>query len=134
MHHIVVHVMAQSITIRREYGAYSVIHGRDGYGEGRVATLQPVTEEIADEIRGKIPDVDGTPVVYIGDSPNKHYYQSHDLDELDDAIVDAILNNSLDLVLVDGADGGWKRWDGRPEWSESYIDFSEAEVVSGENQ
>lgn len=134
MHHIVVHVMELSITIRREFDAYSVIHGTNGYGKGRVAVLQPITEDIADEIRGEIPDVDGTPVIYIGDSGGKNYYQSHDFDELDEPVRDAILNNDQNLVLIDNVEGGWKKWDGRPEWSENYIDFTDAEIVTEADQ
>jgi hypothetical protein len=31
--------------------------------------------------------------------------------------------------ILAGTDGGWDSWDGRPEFSTSYVDISEAEKV-----
>lgn len=105
-------------------------------GEGRVISDFPaatkefavvtVSEDLADEVRGEIPDVDGTPVMVVGTHFGKNFYQS------DGRTVPVDLLEKLrerDMVLVRDVDGGWASWDGRPEWSESFIDFSEAEAV-----
>lgn len=34
--------------------------------------------------------------------------------------------------VVTGVDTGWHNWEGRPEWSDRYVDFGEAEFWSSE--
>lgn len=119
--------MAPINTIRREFGSYSVLKHNE-FGKERVAVLKPITDDIADYIRGELPETDGEPVLYIGDSGGKHYYRSHDLSELDDWVIEAAEEHGL--TIIDNVDGGWETWDGRPEWSESYIDFNDAEIAT----
>lgn len=85
-----------------------------------------ITEDLADRVRGEIPETEGTPVMQIGTSLGKHYYTS------DSRTVPVDVLEKLearDLTLVDDVAGGWAQWEGRPEWSETYVDFSEAEAV-----
>lgn len=114
-------------SIRYDFGAYNVMEHHN-FGKRIVAVLKPITEEIADNIRGEIPDVDGTPVLYIGDSGAKNYYQSHDLSELQDGVIEIAEENGLKIIT--GVDGGWSSWEGRPEWSETYIDFTDSTIVN----
>jgi hypothetical protein len=79
-----------------------------------------------DEIRGgSKADIEGT-VVYGGDSLSKHYIDSYDLSEVPETVIDALPE---DVTLLDNVDGGWASWDGRPEFSTSYVDIGEAEEV-----
>lgn len=84
-------------------------------------------EGIADCIRGEIPDTDGKPVVYVGVSLAKHYWTSKDHTGIPVDVIEALEENGLQLIA--NVDGGWANWDGRPEWSETYIDFEDAGVV-----
>ena len=84
-------------------------------------------DAMADEIRGEIQMPDGQPVIYIGDNFGKHYYRSKDFETVPVDVLEWL--NANDFVLVRNVDGGWVKWEGRPEFSDSYVDFSEAEVV-----
>ena len=89
--------------------------------------LRFLDESIADHVEGEIPDVDGTPVVHIGDNFAKNFHTSHDSDPIPVDVLEWMDDN--DLVLVRGVDGGWLSWEGRPEWSDSEADLSDAEAV-----
>jgi hypothetical protein len=79
-----------------------------------------------DNIRGGTKaDIEGT-VTYGGDSLSKHYITSHDLSEVPNAVLEAVAEHA---TILDNVDGGWARWDGRPEFSTSYVDISDATVV-----
>jgi hypothetical protein len=80
-----------------------------------------------DRIRGgtKV-DIEGT-VTYVGDSLNKHYVRSHDFDEVPQEVIDKVTERGL-TVLKD-VEGDWASWNGRPEFSNSYVDISDAEPV-----
>lgn len=75
-------------------------------------------------------DIEGV-VTYGGDSVAKHYTTSHDFDEVPAAVLDAVGERA---VVVDGVTGGWANWEGRPEWSETYVDVSAVEVVAPEGE
>lgn len=87
----------------------------------------PLDAEIADETRGELPETRGHPVAYVGDDLGKHYWTSSDPDEVPADVHEALEDS--EKVLVDGVTGGWSNWDGRPEWSETYVDYSDAVVV-----
>lgn len=79
-----------------------------------------------DKVRGgKKADIEGL-VTYGGESLSKNYIKSYDFDEVPEAVIEAVGERA---TVVDGVGGGWDNWDGRPEWSNTYIDISEAEVV-----
>lgn len=118
--------MAPIHSVRYDYGMYSVLKHKT-FGKEQIALFKPLTEDIADKVRGDIPDVDGTPVLYIGNSGAKNYYQSHDVSELDEWVIEAAEEEGL--KIIDNVDGGWSSWEGRPEWSESYIDLTDATVL-----
>jgi len=84
---------------------------------------------VGDEVRGGTKaDLEGV-VTYGGESLAKHYIKSHDLDEVPADVVEAVAEHA---VVVDGVTGGWKTWEGRPEWSETFVDLSGSEVVAPE--
>lgn len=73
-------------------------------------------------------DFEGTNAyVYVGERGSKHYLTSHDLSEVPRPYLDDIVER---VTLLDNVDGGWENWDGRPEFSETYIDLSDATVVT----
>jgi len=106
-------------------------HGDKPQGRRKVGQFAFVrldhAERAADSVRGERPDTEGTPVTYIGDSFGKHYYQSHSHEDIPVDVFEALSEDGLDLVT--GVGGGWSNWDGRPEWSESYLGYDDAEVV-----
>jgi hypothetical protein len=66
-----------------------------------------------DEVRGGTKaDLEGV-VTYGGESVAKNYIKSHDLDEVPADVVEAVAEHA---VVVDGVTGGWKTWEGRPEF------------------
>jgi len=80
----------------------------------------------ADHIKGELPDVDGTPVVYVGNTLNQKvaHNNAKDTGSLPKNVREKLSGSGL--VLLDGVDFGWETWDGRPEWSESYVDYTGA--------
>lgn len=79
-----------------------------------------------DEVRGGTRnEIEGT-VTYGGDSVSKHYITSHDMSGVPQAVLDTVAEYA---TILDGVDGGWASWDGRPEFSTSYVDISEATAV-----
>lgn len=81
----------------------------------------------ADEVRGDPDEFPDTAVIYIGETTAKHFYTSHDLDALLDDHREAI--EDAGHVIIDGVGGGWSNWEGRPEFSDWYVDVSNAEVL-----
>lgn len=90
-----------------------------------------ITDDMADYIRGEIPEVDGMPVMCIGSNFGKHYYSS-DSRTVPVDVLEKL--NERDMVLVDNVGGGWENWEGRPEWSDYYIDFSDATVIDMDSE
>jgi hypothetical protein len=81
-----------------------------------------------DRIRGgDKSDIDRA-VTYVGDSLSKHYVRTHDMSEVPDRVLDRVQNAGY--TILDGVEGGWANWDGRPEFSETFVDISEATAVS----
>lgn len=79
----------------------------------------------ADQIRGgKKKDVEGL-FVYTGNSSANNYPAEGDLEEVPDEVLEAV-----EPTVVKNIDSGWASWDGRPEFSTSYVDISEAEEVA----
>lgn len=66
-------------------------------------------------------------IVYCGDSHAKHYYESKSLSDVPQYVLDYIKES--EYTLVDGVEAGWENWGGRPEFSEAYHDFSNAEII-----
>lgn len=114
--------------VNRDGYMTTVRTGRSQQLEGSYAFVRlDAATDSADVVRGDEPDVDGTPVAYIGDSFGKHYYTGRSTDEVPAEVVEELESN--DLVLVDGFDGGWESWDGRPEFSTTYADLESVELV-----
>lgn len=79
-----------------------------------------------DKIRGgNKADIEGC-VVYGGDSISKNYITSYDLSEVPDDVIDTVTEK---VTLLDNVDGGWSSWEGRPEFSTTYVDISDAEQI-----
>jgi len=79
-----------------------------------------------DRIRGGTKeDIEGA-VTYGGDSLSKYYIRSHDMDGIPNVVLQAVDEHA---TILDDVDGGWANWDGRPEWSDSYVDISDATIV-----
>lgn len=77
-----------------------------------------------DRIRGgNKKDIEGK-VTYVGDNLSKHYITSSDMGEVPGEVSEAVPDT---FTVVDNIDGGWASWDGRPEFSTSYIDISDME-------
>lgn len=87
--------------------------------------------EVCDYVRGEVPETDGTPVMYIGDSFGNYYYTSSATSGIDVDVLEWLVDKGL--ALIEGVDGGWESWEGRPEFSDKYVDFREAEVVNVES-
>lgn len=102
--------------------------GSEKVGQYAFARLDHA-EGYADDVRGDRSGlaVDGTPVIYIGDSFGKHYFRAHGHESVPVDVFEALRDQGKTLVA--GVDGGWANWDGRPEWSTTYLDYSDAEVV-----
>lgn len=80
-----------------------------------------------DVVRGDVPDADGPVLAYVGDHFNCHYYTSKSRDGIPVDVYEALVDR--DALLLEDVDGGWRNWNGRPEWSETYIDLRDAEPV-----
>lgn len=105
-------------TVYSDYGHVFVREGSDQYAFRRLTS--------GDVLDTPIENVD-RPVVFVGDSMANHYVNERSLDKVPDAILSAVRDEGY--TIVSGVDGGWKEWNGRPEFSESYLDASEAHVV-----
>jgi len=124
--HYVARVTLMESTYNEQYGAWEPSQPER---VGQYAFVPLDADWVADRIRGEVVETEGTPAGYIGNSTGKHYYQPADHDELPADVLAAM--RDAGLTLVDGFEGGWADWDGRPEWSESYLDVSETSVVAG---
>jgi hypothetical protein len=81
----------------------------------------------ADTIRGgDKADIEGT-VTYVGDNLANYYVVSKNLSGIPDEVVEAVAEQGL--TVIDGVDGGWVSWNGRPEFSDTYVDVSDTSVV-----
>jgi len=100
---------------------------KGGEKVGQYAFVRLDRSDVADDVRGDVPASDGPVVAYIGGSFGKHYYRSKSRDSIPVDVYEALAKN--DALLLEGVDGGWSNWDGRPEWSETYVDVSDAERV-----
>lgn len=79
-----------------------------------------------DKIRGGTKaDIEGC-VTYGGDSLSKNFIQSHDLSEVPQEVLSEVTDR---FTLLDNVDGGWASWDGRPEFSTTYVDISDATEI-----
>ena len=101
--------------------------GPGAYPRAAFTTVATAAER-ADEVRGDLDALPDNAVIFIGETTGKNYYVSHDLDVLRDDFREAI--ESAGYTIVDGVSGGWSNWDGRPEWSDNYLDVTGAEVVT----
>lgn len=81
-----------------------------------------------DRIRGGDKESLEGAVAYVGDDLAKHFVVSKDLDEVPEAVIEAVTEEGF--AVMDGVDGGWASWDGRPEFSTTYVDVSDATVVA----
>lgn len=86
-----------------------------------------LTNGMGDKIRGHFPETDGTAVIHVGNNFGKHYWVSHDDTTVPIDVLEWLRDNGYSFVT--NVDGGWDSWDGRPEFSTSYIDFTEATVM-----
>lgn len=102
--------------------------GSEKVGQYAFARLDHA-EAAADDVRGDRSelDVDGRGVIYIGSSFGKHYFRAHDHESVPVDVFEALCDEGV--ALVAGVGGGWANWDGRPEWSETYLDYADAETV-----
>ena len=82
---------------------------------------------IADKIRGDVPRCDETPIMYIGDSTAKHYYTSHDVRNCPVDVLEWL--DEHNVAVFESIEGGWSPWNGRPEFSETKIDYRNAQRV-----
>jgi len=85
--------------------------------------------EIADKIRGDIPecDRDRTPIMYIGDSTAKYYYTSDDVENCPVDVLEWLYRHKV--TVFENIGGGWSPWNGRPEFSKTKIDYRDAKRV-----
>lgn len=105
-------VLEQSETLRKQAGTYG---------------FAVVTDDAADRVTG-VPDVEGTPIIYVGSNVGKHYWDSKATDSVPADLIRYLHNSGYQLV--EGVDGGWIRWEGRPEWSDTYMDAEGWTAVS----
>jgi hypothetical protein len=73
-------------------------------------------------------DYDRPAAVYVGTKGSKHYITSSPLSNVPKEYLQYILDRE-NLTLLDNVDGGWESWEGRPEFSETYIDLDDATVI-----
>jgi len=107
-------------TIRRAYRDFGVIIVETTHNQ---YIFSPLT---GDKIRGgNKADLEGK-YAYTGDSSTNNYISESSLDEVPDAVLDAAQDHG---TIVRNVDGGWDSWDGRPEFSTTYIDVSDMELV-----
>ena len=112
-----------------ETGEIIVSPGAGPYARPR-SVFVPIDEAASrcDEVRGDLDALPDNAVIYIGDTTAKYYWRSNDPADIPLKHRGAL--DAHDYVIVDGIGGGWVRWEGRPEWSDRYIDVSSAEVIA----
>lgn len=111
----------------------ATIHTVRQYRSGILVETRNATYAFAylrgDHIRGGgKADIEGT-VTYVGDSLGKNYVNSKSLDDVPDAVVKAAAEQGT--VVLENVDGGWADWNGRPEFSDTYVDIRNSRVVAG---
>jgi hypothetical protein len=112
--------MNGTTTIRRAYRRQNTIVVETTHNKYVFSTLR------GDRVRGGMKkDLEGC-YAYTGDSGSNNYIAEKSPDEVPDAVLEAAAEYG---TIVRNVDGGWASWDGRPEFSTSYVDVSEAEVV-----
>lgn len=118
----------QMVRVRRTYRLRNniIVQTDNGHYHYRLAT-----PEYADRVFGLDDSVPDNAVVHTGKSSN-YYHPSHSLDDIPDVVVDAVVDRGF--VVVGPVDAGWHRWEGRPEFSANYADFSDADVLAGDEQ
>jgi len=94
---------------------------------GQYAFARLDRDNVADVVRGNLPDADGPVYAYIGRHFGVNCYRSKDREGIPVDVYEELTAHGA--TLLDGVDGGWSNWDGRPEWSETYIDVTDAETV-----
>jgi len=110
----------------RDFGVIHVGPRPAAYGHPATQSFVIANENVNDRVRGEIPETDQTPVFL--EQPGCRYIVPKDTDAINDSHRIALDNEGY--TLIDGVEAGWANWDGRPEWSESYIDYSDAEPVT----
>ena len=118
------------INIRKEFG-HLFVDSEDEYKRATVAAFRPADNQYADTVKGDVPDVPN-PVVYIGDHIGKNYYPSKNVEKVDNEVIEAVTNAGHSIVGP--VEAGWKSWEGRPEFSDTQADFSEARVLFESNK
>jgi len=93
--------------------------------------FKKIHDGMADHVRGEIPETSGKPVMYIGNNFGKYYWTSHS-DTVPVDVLEWLTENGY--TLVKNVDGGWDNWGGRPEFSENYVDFGDAEIVDMDSE
>jgi len=76
------------------------------------------------------PHIDGDTVVYVGHSTSVNYPSEESLDDVPEEVVETV--EEKDFRVVVGVESGWETWEGRPEWSETYVDAGDAEPATRE--
>jgi len=109
-----------------DFGVIHVGPRPAAYGHPATQSFVVADEDVNDRVRGEVPDTEQTPV-FLEQSGCRHIVPK-DTDAINDSYRVALENNGY--TLIDGVSAGWATWEGRPEWSESYIDYTDAEVVT----
>jgi uncharacterized Fe-S cluster-containing radical SAM superfamily protein len=112
--------MTETTTIRRSYRDFSHIWVETTHNRYAFAPLT------ADRIRGGTKaDCEGC-YAYVGETKMSNYVSEQSLAEVPDTVLEAAKEYG---TIVTNVDGGWASWDGRPEFSTSYVDISDMEIV-----
>jgi len=114
-----------SVNTWKDFG-HLFVEQKDEYGRETTAAFRPADNQYADVVRGDVPDVP-EPVVYIGNHIGKNYYPSKNIEELDGDVIEAVTNAGHSIVGP--VEAGWSSWNGRPEFSDTRADFSDADVL-----
>lgn len=71
----------------------------------------------------------GNVLVYCGRRNHPtNYWESKSTDSVPEEVLEKVAENE-GVVVAENVDAGWDDWNGRPEFSENYHDFSQAEIV-----
>jgi hypothetical protein len=108
-----------------DFGAIHVGPRKAAYGHPATQSFVVADDSVNDHVRGDVPETEQTPVFL--EKTGCYYITPKDIDAINDSYRVALANAGY--TLIEGVDAGWQSWDGRPEWSESYIDYSETKIV-----
>ena len=86
--------------------------------------LKAVADQVG-RVRGEVPEADGEPVMFIGRGLSKHYWASRHVSECDIDVLEWLEESQY--TVFHGVDGGWKDWNGQPEFDSKYVDFRGSE-------